>query len=81
MEEKMKGRFKPSLSSRATLKKLKHYEFPEISDTDKKLGIKATYDKPHYVKTQEGDYLLYNHAGHLYVKLFLGFQTFQEEKE
>ena len=75
----MKTEFTRTLTSRATIKKQKYYEF-DFTDEDIEKGRKATYDNPHFVKGEKSTiwFALYTYQGKLTAKMFHSYDKFEE---
>ena len=71
-------KFEKTLTSRASVKKQKHYIF-DFSEEDIEKGLKATYDKPHFCKAEKGTTLfaLYKWEGHLYTVMYHSYDKFR----
>ena len=72
-------KFKRVLTSRATLKKMKEYDFPELTEEDIKEGKKRNYDNQLVVFRNHNTLGLYTtKEGKLNVTLFHSFDVFEE---
>lgn len=74
-------RFKNILKSRATIRKAKEYDFPEIEPFILEEGKKRDYEKQLLIKGKEGYYALYSREGKLRIVLLHSYDVFEEIKE
>lgn len=74
-------KFEHTLTSRATLKKQKKYDFPELTESDIKEGLKRVYETELLIKRNHNVLGLYTQEGRLIVTLYHSFDRFGEVAE
>ena len=76
-------KFKRILQSRATMKKLKEYEFPELTGEDIQEGKTRDYENSYFIKRNGNVISLYfdNKKDCLIITLFHSYDKFEELKQ
>ena len=71
-------KYKNTISSRSSIKKMKEYEFKEITEEDVKEGMKVDYDHKYLIQRGRNVFGLYkNHNGKLEVVFYHSFHSFE----
>lgn len=74
-------KFKLTLKSRATLKKMKEYEFPEIEPSILEEGRKRTHEDALIIKRHGTYFAIYSWKDKLHIQMLHSYDGFEEIKE